>query len=117
MANTFPLDPSIFLDVAEVMTCLSDRWGVHYDLQLVVRNDSLYLQMMWAYLEQQSFPLNEEEYKMHLHQVLEVVNRIGEAELVRTWLYTTPKPPKLGRAISLQLKGNSSLGEFVIGID
>ena len=37
--------------------CLQQRWQASYDLQLVVRRGRLYLQVMWAYLEQQSFPM------------------------------------------------------------
>ena len=43
------------LSVDEVMACLRQRWRATYDLQLVVRRRRLYLQVMWAYLEQQSF--------------------------------------------------------------
>lgn len=44
------------LRVEELISCLRQRWKATYDLQLVVRRQRLYLQVMWAYLEQQSFP-------------------------------------------------------------
>ncbi len=102
------------LSAEEVIECLRARWKVTYDLQLVVREDRLYLQMMWAYLEQQSFPLDEEAYSIHLNEVLEVINRLGLASLVRDWLATTPKKPRLGKAITLPLKGSGCLEEFVL---
>ena len=110
-------DPTIPLGVEEVIACLRRRWQATYDLRLVVRRESLYLQVMWGYLEQQSFPLNEHDYRIHLSEVLEVVNRIGMASVVREWLETTTKKPRLGRAISLPLKGHSGINEFVLGTD
>ena len=74
----------------------------------------MYLQVMWAYLEQQSFPLDESGYRSHLAEVLEIVNRLGEAETVRDWLMTTRDKPRLGKALSLQLKGEGRLEEFLI---
>lgn len=97
-----------------MINCFVERWGVRYDLQLVVRSKRLYLQVMWAYLEQQSFPLDEGAYELHIAEVLEVVNRLGLAEEVRSWLAQTPKKPRVGRALSLQLVADQSLNEFVL---
>ena len=74
----------------------------------------MYLQVMWAYLEQQSFPLDESGYRSHLAEVLEIVNRLGEAETVRDWLMTTRDKPRLGKALSLQLQGEGRLEEVLI---
>ena len=74
IANAVPEPP---LSVDEVMACLRQRWRATYDLQLVVRRRRLYLQVMWAYLEQQSFPMDLEAYRQHLGEVLDVVNRLG----------------------------------------
>ncbi len=102
------------LGVEEVIDCLNERWGVSYDLQIVVRNKSLYLQVMWAYLEQQSFPLDEKSYKIHLLEVLEIVNRLGLAEEVRKWLASTSEKPRTGKAVSLRLDAPGLKGEFVL---
>ena len=102
------------LSLDEVITTLRERWQASYDLQLVVRRRRLYLQVMWAYLEQQSFPLDEPGYRSHLAEVLEIVNRLGEAETVRDWLMTTRDKPRLGKALSLQLQGEGRLEEFLI---
>ena len=106
-----PLGP---LDVDEVMTCFKNRWQVTYDVQLVVRSKRLYFQVMWAYLEQQSFPVDEHSYRQHLAGVLDIINRLGLAEEVREWLLKTPKKPRLGRALSLQLEAVEGLEEFVL---
>ena len=110
-----PSDQSILpLNVNEVVELLQDRWQASYDMQLVVRRKRMYLQVMWAYLEQQSFPLNEEEYRTHIAQVIDVVNRLGQAEIVRSWLRNTKDRPRLGKALSLLLQGEGRLEEFLV---
>ena len=102
------------LEVEEVISCLRNRWEVSYDIQLVQRGKRLYLQIMWAYLEQQSFPLDEDAYKAHMKNVLEVINRLGQAASVREWLETTPKKPTVGRPLSHRLEVTEGFGEFVL---
>ena len=102
------------LTVDEVIDLLRERWQASYDMQLVVRRKRMYLQVMWAYLEQQSFPLNEEEYRTRLAQVVDVVNRLGQASDVRSWLNDTRDRPRLGKALSLQLQGEGRLEEFLV---
>ena len=110
-----PIEQSIPpLTVDEVIELLRERWQASYDMQLVVRRKRMYLQVMWAYLEQQSFPLNEEEYRIHLAQVVDVVNRLGQAGAVRSWLTDTRDRPRLGKALSLQLQGEGRLEEFLV---
>ena len=105
----------LLLEVEEVIKCLRRRWQVTYDLQLVVRSERLYLQIMWAYLEQRSFPLDEDQFIAHLFEIIEVVNRIGLSDEVRNWLETTSKKPRLGRAVSLHLDADQTLlQEFVL---
>ena len=101
------------LTADEVVVCFKERWGVTYDLILVTRNRELYLQVMWAYLEQQSFPLDKDTYLLNLNKVLEVINRLGQSEIVRGWLATTRGKPRVGRPLILHLKG-SCLEEFVL---
>ena len=97
------------------MHCFRKRWGVAYDLQLVIRADRLYLQIMWGYLEQKSFPLEEVEFKLHLNKVLEIVNRLGFSSATRNWLTTVGSRPRLGRAVSLELKCPDELiKEFIL---
>ena len=74
---------------------------------------------MWAYLEQQSFPMDEGGYREHIGEVLDVVNRLGLASDVRQWLTSTRDKPRLGKALSLPLEahgpeGQSLLKEFLV---
>ena len=102
------------LSVDEVIACLRQRWRATYDLQLVVRRQRLYLQVMWAYLEQQSFPMDEVTYREHLAEVLDVVNRLGLAAEVRQWITTTRDKPRLGKALSLQLRAEGPAAENLL---
>ncbi len=102
------------LGVDEVVDFLRKRWGASYDMRLVQRNKKLYLQLMWAYLEQQSFPLDEVAYRKNLNKVVEIINRLGQAGIVRQWLLSIREKPRLGRAITLQLKADYRLKEFVL---
>ena len=70
--------------------------------------------MMWKYLGQESFPLSETQYKESLAEKIEILNRGGYADLVREWLRTVNSKPRRGRAVSLQLKINEKMKEFLI---
>ena len=102
------------LNVEELISCLRQRWRATYDLQLVVRRNRLYLQVMWAYLEQQSFPMDETSYREHIAEVLDVVNRLGLAGEVRDWLTSTRDKPRLGKALSLNLESRGAEGDSLI---
>lgn len=92
------------LTAEEVLAILRDRWQASYDLQLIQRRGRLYLQVMWAYLEQQSFPLSPEAYRDKLEELVGTLNGLGVAEQVRQWLTSTSDKPRLGRAMGLALE-------------
>ena len=102
------------LVLEEIIYYLVNRWGKKYDFRLFIRKNNLYLQMMWKFLEQKSFPLTEVQYKESLAEKIEVLNRGGYSEDVRIWLQTVNSKPRLGRAVSLQLKINERMKEFLI---
>ena len=99
-----PDSPSRPLTPSEVVGILQERWQATYDLQLIQRRGRLYLQVMWAYLEQQSFPLSPEAYGDKLEELVGTLNGLGVAEQVRHWLTTTSDKPRLGRAMGLPLE-------------
>ena len=96
--------PSGPLSLSEVLAVLRRRWQASYDLQLTQRRGRLYLQVMWAYLEQQSFPLSAEDYEAKLADLVGLLNGLGVAQQVRDWLNTTTDKPRLGRAMGLALE-------------
>jgi hypothetical protein len=92
------------LSSEELLAILRRRWQASYDLQLIVRRGRLYLQVMWGYLEQQSFPMDAAAYAAHLTELVATLNGLGVTAQVRDWLLTTPDKPRLGRAMSLPLE-------------
>ena len=102
------------LAVDEIIYYLVNRWGKKYDFRLFTRKNNLYFQMMWKFLEQESFPLTEEEYKSSLAEKLEILNRCGYSDEVRNWIRTVNSRPRLGRAVSLQLSINEKMKEFLL---
>ena len=70
--------------------------------------------MMWGFLEQQSFPLDEENYRENLNRTLEIINRAGQSDFVRSWLKNVEAKPRLGRAITLSLPIDQRMSEFVL---
>jgi hypothetical protein len=92
------------LSAEDLLALLRQRWQASYDLQLVRRHGRLYLQVMWGYLEQQSFPLSAEAYGARLEELVATLNGLGVADQVRRWLATTRDKPRLGKALSLALE-------------
>ena len=113
-SNFDSFSSSIPLEVDEVLVCLRRRWGVTYDLKLLIKRDRIYLQMMWGFLEQQSFPMDEETFRENLNRILEIINRAGQSGFVRNWLENVQAKPRLGRAITLPLPIDQSMDEFVL---
>ena len=113
-SNSGSYPSPIPLEVDEVMECLRRRWGVTYDLRLLIKRDRIYLQMMWGFLEQQSFSIDEETFKENLNRTLEIINRAGQSNLVRNWLENVQAKPRLGKAITLAFPMDQRMDEFVL---
>lgn len=92
------------LTATEVRALLQQRWGASYDVHLIQRHQRIYLQIMWGYLEQLSFPLDESTYLARLMELVDTVNQLGKGDTVRRWLQTTNDRPRLGKALSLPLQ-------------
>ena len=112
--NSDGFSSSIPLGVDEVVECLRRRWGVTYDLKLLIKRDRICLQMMWGFLEQQSFPLDEETFRENLNRTLEIINRSGQSGFVRNWLENVKAKPRLGRPLTLSLPMDQRMDEFVL---
>jgi len=50
---------------ADLHQLLLNKWGRSYDLKLRRTQGKIFVQVMWKYLEQASFPLEEAEYRSH----------------------------------------------------
>ncbi|MDA0266381.1 MAG: DUF3067 family protein [Cyanobacteria bacterium] len=95
---------------SELQALIVDKWGYSFDVQFRRQQDQIFLQVMWRYLEQVSFPLTEVEYLEHLNGIATYLVAWGQAESVRAAIAQTRDRPRLGKAISipLDLGGRSS---------
>lgn len=62
------------LDGEALREIVRNKWGVEFDLQPVKRHDKVYLQIMWRYYGQQSFYLEENDWKAHMQAVAQLLN-------------------------------------------
>ncbi len=88
---------------AELQELLIEKWGFSFDVQFRRTQGKIFLQVMWRYLEQVSFPLSEAEYLAHLNQVLLYLHEWGQVDYVQQWIAETRERPRLGKAVSIPL--------------
>lgn len=87
----------------ELQELLIAKWGRSYDLQLRRTQGKIFLQVMWRYLEQASFPLSEADYLDHLRAIATYLNDWGCTEQVKSHLSQTKEKPRLGKAVNIPL--------------
>ncbi len=88
-----------------------EKWGRSYDVQLRRVGDRVSLLVMWRYLEQQSFPLSEEEYLAHLGEIVSHLQEWGVWETVADEIQSTRQRPRMGKAVTIPLDLDETLGE------
>ena len=88
----------------ELRALLIEKWGYSFDLQFRRTQGRIFLQVMWRYQEQTSFPLSEEEYLAHLDQVASYVNSWNQVEHISQWIAQTREKPRLGKAVNIPLE-------------
>jgi Domain of unknown function (DUF3067) len=93
---------------------LLDKWGFSYDVQIRLVSDRLMLLIMWRYQEQASFPLNENQYLVHLDTITAHLGDWGVQEQVKEFILTTKTKPRQGKAACLPLKPNARAIEWRI---
>lgn len=90
------------------------KWGRSYDVQLRQLKGEWYLQVMWKYLEQVSFPLSEGQYEEHLQAIATYVTEWGVAQQVKDYLEQTGDRPRVGKAISIRLELGERAAEWIL---
>jgi len=98
----------------ELRQLLIDKWGHSYDVQLRRAQGKIFLQVMWKYLEQASFPLNETEYQEHLDYIANYLNALSGTEQVQTFIIQTKERPRLGKAVSIPLDLGERASEWIL---
>ncbi len=99
---------------ADLRQLIIEKWTYSYDVQLRKLTNRVYLQVMWRYLEQASFPLSEEEYLDHLEAIATHLNAMGGVQQVIDFIATTKEKPRLGKAISIPLELGERSSEWII---
>jgi hypothetical protein len=87
----------------ELRQILIDKWGCSYDVQLRRSSGKIFLQIMWKYVEQASFPLSEAEYQEHLDNIANYLHALDRTSQVKTFITQTKERPRLGKAVSIAL--------------
>ncbi|MDH6061305.1 DUF3067 family protein [Chrysosporum bergii ANA360D] len=98
----------------ELRQLLLDKWGYSYDVQFRRTKGKIFLQVMWKYLEQASFPLSEVEYQGHLDDVANYLHALGGSVQVQTFIAQTRERPRLGKAVSIPLDLGERASEWIV---
>jgi hypothetical protein len=98
----------------ELRQLLLDKWGRSYDIQLRRIKGQIFVQVMWKYLEQASFPLSEDEYVAHLNVIADYLQAWGGVSQVKSYLEKTRDHPRLGKAVSIPLDLGERASEWIL---
>ena len=98
----------------ELRQLLLDKWGRSYDIQLRRIKGQIFVQVMWKYLEQASFPLSESEYVAHLNAIADYLQAWGGVSQVKNDLEKTRDHPRLGKAVSIPLDLGERASEWIL---
>lgn len=98
----------------ELHQIILDKWGCSYDIQLRRIKGRIFVQVMWKYLEQASFPLSEQQYLEHLEAVATYLNAWGSAEQVQAFIRRTRDRPRLGKAVSIPIDLGDRTSEWIL---
>ncbi|MGV2827488.1 DUF3067 family protein [Myxosarcina sp. GI1(2024)] len=93
---------------------LLEKWGCSYDIQLRKVKGKIFVQVMWKYLEQASFPMSEREYREHLNAIASYLNAWGGDEQIQNHIKQTRERPRLGKAVSIPLDLGERTSEWII---
>ncbi|MBD2627736.1 MULTISPECIES: DUF3067 family protein [Nostocaceae] len=98
----------------ELRQLLIDKWGYSYDIQLRRTQGKIFLQVMWKYLEQASFPLSDTEYQEHIDGIANYLHALGGTIQVQTFIAQTKERPRLGKAVSIPLDLGDRASEWIL---
>jgi hypothetical protein len=98
----------------ELHQLLLQKWGRSYDVQLRRTQGKVFLQVMWKYLEQASFPLSEPEYLAHLDTVASYITAWGGSEQVERLIMRSRENPRLGKAVNIPIDLGERASEWLL---
>lgn len=98
----------------ELHQLLLDKWGKSYDIQLRRTKGKIFVQVMWKYLEQVSFPMTEVDYLAHLDAIATYIHGFGGVETVTNYIKNTKERPRLGKVVSIPLDLGERASEWMV---
>ncbi len=99
---------------SDLRQLLVNKWGRSYDIQVRRTQGKIFVQVMWKYLEQASFPLSEGEYVEHLDQVAGYIRAWGAIAQVQTYIEKTRECPRLGKAVNISIDLGERASEWLL---
>jgi hypothetical protein len=99
----------------QLQDALISKWGKSYDVQFRRTQGKIFVQVMWRYLEQASFPMTPLEYQEHLEAVATYLQGWGAFAHVMEVIATTRERPRLGKAISIPIELGERASEWLVG--
>ncbi|HEY9635890.1 MAG TPA: DUF3067 family protein [Coleofasciculaceae cyanobacterium] len=93
---------------------LLNKWGRSYDIQIRRTQGKIFIQVMWKYQEQASFPLSEAEYLEHLNAVAHYLHAWGGTAQVQDYIQKTRERPRLGKAVSIPIDLGERASEWML---
>jgi hypothetical protein len=98
----------------ELREIITTKWDYSYDVQIKKTPNKIYLQVMWKYQEQVSFPLSEVDYLAHLDTIGSYLAAMGVVEQVQKFVEKTTERPRLGKAVSILLNLGDRAAEWLV---
>jgi hypothetical protein len=108
------MDRKIPMTGLELHQLLLERWGRSYDVQLRRTQGKVFVQVMWRYLEQASFPMTEPEYQEHLDAIATYIKGWGAAQQITDFIQKTKERPRLGKAVSIPVELGGRASEWMV---
>ncbi len=98
----------------ELREIIVTKWDYSYDVQMRKTPGKIFLQVMWKYQEQASFPLSEAEYLAHLDTIGAYLAAMGCVGQVQKFIANTTEKPRLGKAVSILLDLGDRTSEWIL---
>lgn len=98
----------------ELHQLLLMKWGRSFDVQMRRVQNKVFLQVMWKYLEQASFPMTEAEYLDHLNTIANYITGLGGSAQVQQFIEQTKERPRLGKAVSIPIDLGERASEWIL---
>ncbi|MGB7416714.1 MAG: DUF3067 family protein [Thermosynechococcaceae cyanobacterium] len=98
----------------ELHQLLLQKWGRSYDVQLRRTQGKVFVQVMWRYLEQASFPMTELEYQEHLDAIATYIKGWSAAQQIIDFIEKTKERPRLGKAVSIPVELGGRASEWMV---